>query len=996
MFGSRVLIICFLALGTAGGQQSASTLIYPTAGITNVPSFAAFSWTAVSGATGYYLYVGTTEGAKDVINTGSIQATSYTPSVPLPPGQTLWARIYTQLNGHWIYQNDVSFTISAAAALINPVNNQQNVPSFATFSWTAVSGATGYYLYVGTTEGAKDVINTGSIQATSYTPSVPLPPGQTLWARIYTQLNGHWIYQNDVSFTVSSAAALISPTDNQQNVLSNATFSWNAVSGATGYYLYVGTTEGAKDVINTGSIQATSYTPSVPLPPGQTLWARIYTQLNGHWIYQNDVSFTVSSAAALISPTDNQQNVFSNATFSWNAVSGATGYYLYVGTTEGAKDVINTGSIQATSYTPSVPLPPGQTLWARIYTQLNGHWIYQNDVSFTISAAAALINPVNNQQNVPYNTTFTWTSAPGATGYYLYVGTFEGAKDVINTGEISQTSYASSFLQPGAALWARIYSYISGNWVYQNDVQFTVSDASALVYPSYGQQNVDTSVAFSWSQQTNAQAYQLYVGTSPGGSDLANSGVIQSTSFSVPVLPVGQTLYARIWSEVNGVWSYSADVPFTAAPRFVNPAVRALDIDPTMSFTWSPQAGGSCCYHLSVGTSPGGSDLYDNATLASPSANVPLGDLPEGSTLYARVSFTPGDGETRVADTVFSVAGTPVNPAQMIYPTDGATNVDASQPFQWASNALAQAYRLQISNNAGIIVDSGPITVSRYFAESLPLGSYTAQLGSEFGDQWYWTNLSFTVTQDGGNMANELASALWATDYVRQMADLSNWAFPWTSLMTELRTEMRIQAYCSNYANTLVQVLGQMNIASRFPEDLQPQVFNIAFLWNGFDTHTLVQYWNSDQESWMILDPTFDMTMTRASDGLYASMQDMQAATLSQQWSAINYQFLGSWGSEIANDYYLDYPLLYVNIPPVLQIGQGNDVSQFLVQQNAIPSSGVFFLQCSGSVNLLVNGVSTPVPCNNVDSLTNSQTAGALSPGSTATIFTPVRNVFVP
>src|SRR5579884_1478780 len=60
----------------------------------------------------------------------------------------------------------ITFTAAAVqtAVFTYPVAGQQNVSTAQPFSWTAVSGALGYYLYVGTSAGAKDLVNTGEIQ----------------------------------------------------------------------------------------------------------------------------------------------------------------------------------------------------------------------------------------------------------------------------------------------------------------------------------------------------------------------------------------------------------------------------------------------------------------------------------------------------------------------------------------------------------------------------------------------------------------------------------------------------------------------------------------------------------------------------------------------------------------------------------------------------------------------------------------------------------------
>src|SRR5207302_10744564 len=111
---------------------------------------------------------------------------------------------------------------------------------------------------------------------------------------------------------------------------------------------------------------------------------------------------------------------------------------------------------------------------------------------------------------------FTWSSVPGAQSYYLYVGTTQGAKDLVDSYGLLTTSYQVPPLPIGQTVWARIWTDVSGVWTYQ-DISFTTGALSRAYfsYPANGAQNVDPTVPFSWYAVPNAQAYTLFVGTSP-------------------------------------------------------------------------------------------------------------------------------------------------------------------------------------------------------------------------------------------------------------------------------------------------------------------------------------------------------------------------------------------------------------------------------------------------------------------------------------------------
>src|SRR5262249_25699773 len=115
------------------------------------------------------------------------------------------------------------------------------------------------------------------------------------------------------------------------------------------------------------------------LPANQQIYARIWTKFATDWTY-SDVRFS-AALATLTSPADNATGIGTTGTFLWAAVPGATKYYLYVGDTPGAKNVINSGEITATSY-PMAGLPIGVQLYATLWTKMNGCWVAAPVVTF--------------------------------------------------------------------------------------------------------------------------------------------------------------------------------------------------------------------------------------------------------------------------------------------------------------------------------------------------------------------------------------------------------------------------------------------------------------------------------------------------------------------------------------------------------------------------------------------------------------------------------------
>src|SRR5438552_1610405 len=104
------------AAGRTDAQTLVATVTYPASGTVNADMSQAIQWTAIANAQAYYLYIGTTLGAKDLVNTGEIQQTSYA-AANLPAGPTLYVRLHTKVANVWRF-SDSTFTAAAAAVVL--------------------------------------------------------------------------------------------------------------------------------------------------------------------------------------------------------------------------------------------------------------------------------------------------------------------------------------------------------------------------------------------------------------------------------------------------------------------------------------------------------------------------------------------------------------------------------------------------------------------------------------------------------------------------------------------------------------------------------------------------------------------------------------------------------------------------------------------------------------------------------------------------------------
>ena len=679
-----------------------AVLTSPANGATKVASSCTFEWTGVASAQAYYLWVGTSPGAKDVVNSRGLPASSTSYTVKnLPYGQTLYATIWTELAGHWWSSGSTFTTAPQIAVLTSPADGATKVTSSCTFQWTGVAAAQAYYLWLGTSPWTQDIVNTGSLSASNTSYAVTgLPFGQTLYAIIWTKLAGVWWPSQSSFTTMAQIAVLTSPADGETGVTSSCTFQWTSVAAAQAYYLWVGTSPGAKDVVNSRGLPAssTSYT-AKSLPYGQTLYATIWTELAGHWCLNSSTFTTAPQVAVLTSPANGATKVASSCTFQWTGMAAAQGYCLWVGTSPWTSDVINTDSLSAsnTSYN-ATGLPFGQTLYAIIWTELDGDWWPSQSSFTTMAPIAVLTSPADGETGVASSCTFQWTGVAAAQAYYLWVGTSPGAKDVVNSRGLpaSSTSYTAKSLPYGQTLYATIWTELAGHWCPNSSTFTTAPQSAVLTSPADGATKVASSCTFQWAGVAAAQGYCLWVGTSPWTSDVINTGSLSAsnTSYTATGLPFGQTLYAIIWTELDGDWwpSQSSFTTSLQIATLITPADGATGVTSPCVFQWNSVAGAQC-YHLWVGTSPNAHDVVyiGGDTLISYSAR----NLPYAQTLYATL-WTEVGGAWYSSSSTFTTAPQVAALTALI---NGAVQVDPDYVLKWAGGSGAEAYYLPLGGH---------------------------------------------------------------------------------------------------------------------------------------------------------------------------------------------------------------------------------------------------------------------------------------------------------
>ena len=289
-----------------------------------------------------------------------------------------------------------------------------------------------------------------------------------------------------VAWTASFApnrAALTSPAPGSTLGTSNVTFTWTAGTGATTEYdLWLGLSgPGSSSLYASGWMTNTSATVTSLPAKGATVYARLYSMVNGKVEY-NDYTYTESAPAGtpatMISPTQGSTLGTSSVTFTWTTGTQATEYNLWLGLSgPGSSSLYTSGWMTNTSATVTSLPEKGATVYARLYSMVNGKVEY-NDYTYTESAPAGtpatMTSPTQGSTLGTSSVTFTWTTGTGATEYNLWLGlSGPGSSSLYTSGWMTNTSATvTSLPAKGATVYARLYSMVNGV-VEHNDYTYT-------------------------------------------------------------------------------------------------------------------------------------------------------------------------------------------------------------------------------------------------------------------------------------------------------------------------------------------------------------------------------------------------------------------------------------------------------------------------------------------------------------------------------------------
>ncbi len=698
-------------------------MVYPVQGDTLTSNSVVFSWDRGRGAQRYALWVGSSPGQADLF-AGDL-GSSVSTRLGLPTdGRQIYVRLWTMFNGSWqqfnAYTYNTQLVSPRPARMLTPFGGTQLTSSTTTFTWDAGVKAQEYSLWIGSTPGGTDVLN--APQALNRSATVQLPAdGRPIYVRLWTKLDGRWDQYEDLSYVTPvspgslTKAQLTSPPNASRLASTVVNFSWNAGAGAQRYALWVGSNLGTADLFARDVGSSLNQTVNVPAD-GRTLYVRLWTMFNGTWQQFNTYTFTcpfvLPATASLTSPENGTTLPLGNTTFAWSPGSRAQNYALWVGSSPGARDLFSAATGLATSATVRLP-QDGRPVYAQVWTLIAGQWQSTGMSFFETSVAPApaksqLLTPSNNSSLTSGNVSLTWSEGPTASRYALWVGSTPGSSDLYGANEDLRTSKNLTVPTDGRRLYVRLWTLLAGVWSF-NDYTFSspvLGDLAEITAPAPGGNLTTASTTFEWSPGTNAQLYQLWVGSQPGTYDIYSGIEGRSLAKAVTLPTDSRPLFVQLWTMTNGTWSRRNSYTFTAPTQaglspaqLLSPSGSSLLPRGNTTFTWSPGTGATA-YSLWIGSSPDANDLYSGVEGTSLLRTVRLPE--DGRPIYVRLwtSFNGTWSTYRSYSFTTSIDPGFVK-ARLSSPVNGSRLTPGPVTFEWQPGNRAEEYSLHVGTTVG-------------------------------------------------------------------------------------------------------------------------------------------------------------------------------------------------------------------------------------------------------------------------------------------------------
>ncbi len=520
------------------------------------------------------------------------------------------------------------------------------------------------------------------------------------------------------------------------------TFTWNIVSGATGY-----TIQASKNSdFSSPSVNATvsggstvSYTPTTDLPADQTIYWRVKANAaNGPSDWANGNSFASPnppSVPALVSPANNALTSDYSPTLDWNASTVPTGetfgyYHVQIAQDSGFTSLVMNDTtitdVNTTQLDVSPDLTPNQTYYWRMRAFNAAAEYSQWTATRTLKTSPLvpnLLTPADGATVSDLRPTFDWSDIAAANNYTIQI-----AKNTAFTSPTVNTTVTASTYTPTTALPANTTMYWRvrtnaatgpSDWTpYRTFTTPNPPSIPVLVTPASNALLTSLTPVLDWSDSTvpaGAPAFKYYEVEVDDDSDFSSpeeSGTtalnnIADSQFTVsPALAGNTKFYWRVravnQNDHTSLWSASRYFRTIISAPVLSP-VTADSLRPT--FDWDDAVGNFTNYTIQVSKNDTFTQNVVNAK-ATGSTYTPTTSLPANTPLWWRVQINGANGPSAwTTGNPFTSPNPPSTPV-LVSPANNFLTLDYTPYLNWnastipAGGAALDYYQIQVDNNS--------------------------------------------------------------------------------------------------------------------------------------------------------------------------------------------------------------------------------------------------------------------------------------------------------
>lgn len=524
------------ATKSAGPQLAVPSGISATQTVSSVT----LSWGAVSHATGYQVYNGSTLLGSTSNRTYTVNSTT--------PGTTYQFYVRATASGY-LTSDKGQLTVKVDPKLPTPTGlSATPAENSVKLKWNAVTNATSYQVYNGSTY-------VGSASSTTFTHNGTVP-GTTYNYKLVAVASGYYD-STAASITVTVNPKLATPTGlSAAQTVTTVTLTWNAVSNAESYHVYQGDTL-------LGNTTGRTY--PITTSPGTNYTFSVVAVATGYY-NSNKASISVTTQAKLPKPTGLEAaQALDNVTFKWRAVTNAKTYTVYRGTT-------SLGTVSGTSM--SVSLPSANTVYT-FGVVANATGYYSSDKA-TIDVGPRLAPPstLTATQTIS-SVTLSWSAVTGANAYDVY------NEDTL-LKSVTSTTYTVNNTTPGTTYTFKVRARGSGYWA-STRKSATVNVNPQLATPkNLAATQTQSAVSLTWTAVSHTTSYSIYNGTTLLGTS-------SSASYTHSSVTPGTTYNYRVIAKASGYYdSEAASLTYTVNPKLSTPTGLAYtQTESTVTVTWN-------------------------------------------------------------------------------------------------------------------------------------------------------------------------------------------------------------------------------------------------------------------------------------------------------------------------------------------------------------------------------------------------------------------------